>query len=294
MEVRSLNAIFMLSNNKKQKKMKALTIEQMIEQCPPIAQTHPSRKVSDKYIQIPTLQVVKDAMQFGWVPTSAHMRGNGTSNFCKHGVTMMYPDAESSLGGSADLIIPKIEIVNSHDGLSTFRFYAGIFRKVCSNGMIIPFRVEGKSTSKYLRIRHINYNLDELQATLKEVAQHLVESVKGIYKLMDEDMTQAQMEQFAKRAFIRRSTYKAYDPVEMVKTSLIETPIIETLLKAERELDQPSTAWAVFNRVQEKIVNGFSVTLEKKEKRYQGLTGFERDISVNSGMFEDLLATMAA
>ena len=64
--------------------------------------------------------------------------------FTKHMVRFRREDVAVNSGG----IYPELVLVNSHDGLSSYRLMAGLFRVVCSNGMIV-----GRSYDE-VRVRH--------------------------------------------------------------------------------------------------------------------------------------------
>jgi hypothetical protein len=57
------------------------------------------------------------------------------------------------------------------------------------------------------------------------------------------------------------------------------------VLKAERVEDEGNDLWAVFNRVQEKIVCGSYVYGSKKRKA-RSIKNFQQDIKINEQLFE--------
>jgi hypothetical protein len=40
-------------------------------------------------------------------------------------------------GEDGDTVFPQILLTNSHDGKNAFQFQAGLYRLVCSNGLVI-------------------------------------------------------------------------------------------------------------------------------------------------------------
>ena len=53
------------------------------------------------------------------------------------------------------MLIPQIILTNSHDGFNSFKFMLGIFRLVCSNGLVVC-----DNQMVNMTIRHINYTFD--------------------------------------------------------------------------------------------------------------------------------------
>jgi hypothetical protein len=63
---------------------------------------------------------------------------------------------------------------------------------------------------------------------------------------------------------------------------------IEQVLAATRKEDEGDSLWAVFNRVQESIINGgYSAALRgAKVRKVKKIKSFERDIQVNQDLFK--------
>lgn len=276
-----------------------LTNKQLVGLCPSIGYLKPTRPVSEKYVHIPTLQVVDDLRKFGWKPTHGAQRGDGFSQFSKHEVIMEHPDLLFKVGD--DEMKPRIHIMNSHDGLQSFRFYVGIFRFICSNGLVIPASAFGQELGSALKIRHIHYNLKELKSTLKKQLVTMQHTLKVILALSKRTLTDVEKETFAKLAYMTRSKVKIEDAEEFLKGISKET--VDSLLESDRKEDEGDDAWRVFNRVQEKIINGgFIYSFISKSKGEEGetitdvkmrkakaLKGFEKKNRVNLDLFTAML-----
>lgn len=265
-----------------------LTNEQLIEQVPVVAATSPTRNVSDKYVTVNTLTVVQDLEKFGWRVVKASHRGDGSSKFSKHSVIMEHPDVVFEI--NSDVIYPRILISNSHDGLSSFRFNIGLFRLVCKNGVVIPAKLFGQEFNSSFKIRHMHYGFERLRETLRKVTENMQLSFSLIERLMERELTDGEKQLFAKRAYLSRSSVKRSDVEKMLASVPQET--VADLLGVERVEDEGNTAWAVFNRVQEKVISGgFRYGDQDREKMYTAreISGFERVNKVNMELFEDLV-----
>ena len=120
-------------------KMTFLTREQLKTQAPTVFALKPSSDVSEKYTHIPTLKVIDDMEKLGWKvvdATQVKARKLSTKGFQKHLVTFRNPDVVIN-GDDGDTVFPQILLTNSHDGKNAFTFTAGLFRMICSNGLVV-------------------------------------------------------------------------------------------------------------------------------------------------------------
>ena len=72
-------------------------------------------------------------------------------------IALQNPDIKIMRNGEVDAY-PQIILTNSHDGFNSFKFMLGIFRLVCSNGLVVC-----DNQMVNMTIRHINYTFDELR-----------------------------------------------------------------------------------------------------------------------------------
>jgi hypothetical protein len=92
--------------------------------------------LSKHYSFVPTMKVVNDLRELGYEcvdATQVKARKKSTNGYQKHMLTFEHPDHK--VEGSEEY--PQILLTNSHDGGNAFTLSAGIFRLVCSNGLVI-------------------------------------------------------------------------------------------------------------------------------------------------------------
>jgi len=164
--------------------------------------------------------------------------------------------------GNVDSYI-EILLTNSHDGSSTFRFEVGIFRLVCSNGLVIS-----DADFNNVSIRHINYTFETLQSKVQEVIAKLPGLVKKINLFKSTQLTEAQMQDFATKAATLRTKQRVN---------------VMDLLNADRAQDQGNDLWVVFNRVQEKLLGG---SYRAGQRKARSVKNFQKDIELNEQLFE--------
>ena len=256
--------------------MKTLSLEQLIERAPAIATQNASSEVSDKYSFIPSTKVIEDVMQLGWSPVSATQRtsnARGSDNsFAQHMVNFRI-DNPISISHSGDVIYPQITFVNSHDGKSTFRFYAGLFRLVCSNGLVVKSTDMGS-----FKLRHMGYTFEELQTQLNEFVSNLDGVVEKMNKMVNQTISVDAAKKLAQRALQVRFNDENEKFDDELLTQMI-TPI--------RVEDEGDSLWKTFNVIQERIIEGdFQYKSGSKMRKARKIKNFQQDMKVNQQLWE--------
>lgn len=124
--------------------------KEILHTAPSVFSHKPWQEVSDKYGFVPTIEVVDMLRAEGFAvvrATQSRTRIPGKEPFTRHMVRLRH---RSLLETGAHEEVPEIVLVNSHDGNCSYQFMAGIFRLVCSNGLIVQSADFGR-----LRIRHV-------------------------------------------------------------------------------------------------------------------------------------------
>lgn len=252
-----INTNSMMSSN-------AYTLEQIKNIAPSVFTTDKASHLTDKYIQTPTSRVVEDLMNLGWQVTKAQeVRSKKYKGFQKHIVVFRNPDIMIK-GKDGDDAFPQILLTNSHDGKCAFNFRVGIYRLVCSNGLVIA-----DAEFSDVSIRHVNYTFESLQAKVADLISKLPGLVQKINLFKSTTLTEDQMREFASKAAALRT--KAHVDVD-------------GLLASTRSQDEGSDLWVVFNRIQEKLVGG-GYTYNRGRKA-RSVKSFQKDIELNEQLFE--------
>jgi hypothetical protein len=239
------------------------TLDEIKQIAPSVFTTEKAPHLTDKYIQTPTSRVVEDLMNLGWQVTKAQeVRSRKYKGFQKHVVVFRNPDIMIK-GKDGDDAFPQILLTNSHDGKAAFNFRVGIFRLVCSNGLVIS-----DADFNNVSIRHINYTFESLQAKVAEMIAKLPNLVNKINTFKQTQLTEKQMKDFATKAMQLR-TKQQVDVMEV--------------LTAERPQDEGNDLWVVFNRIQEKLTGG---SYRAGRRKARSVKNFQKDIELNEQLFE--------
>jgi hypothetical protein len=253
-----LNSTAVMSNN-------SYSLDQIKSIAPSVFTVDKAAHLTDKYIQTPTSRVVEDLMALGWQVTKAQeVKARKGKGFQKHMVVFRNPDIMIK-GKGGDDSFPQIILTNSHDGKAAFNFRVGIFRLICSNGLVIS-----DADFNNVSIRHINYTFETLQTKIGEVITKLPGLVAKINLFKSTQLSETAMAEFAIKAASLRTKQS---------TNVVE------LLRAERDLDRGNDLWTVFNRVQEKIISG-GFGYGRKNRKARSIKNFQQDIKLNEELFE--------
>ena len=257
-----------------------LTKEQIRGLAPVVFATEPTNKnVSDKYLHVNTETVIDDLAKLGWLPVTAAQRrtkarrdGSPTIR-SKHMVSFQNPNLIIK-GKDGDDAFPRIILTNSHDGLSSFQFRVGIYRLVCSNGLVVC-----DEEFSAFSIKHKGYTFQELQAVVEGAVTDLPNKIQVLNKMQDRILTPAEQRQLAVDAMALRATNPDAKYTDLS---------IEEVLTATRKEDEGDSLWLVFNRIQESIINGgYSAALRgAKVRKVKKIKSFEKDLKVNQDLFK--------
>jgi len=234
-----------------------------------------SSSTSKHYVHIPTEQVIDDMSSLGWgVVDAKEVKARKNQGYQKH-MVVFGNDNLVVEGKDGDTVMPRILMTNSHDGKNSFQFQAGLYRLVCSNGLVIA-----DAEFANMKIRHMGYDLTELKSVINEIVEKLPLTVECMNKLKAKKLSEDEKIAFAKEALQTRISEK--------QLSTYTTENIMELLEPTRNEDQGDNMWSVYNVVQEKIVHGmFDVYgVSGKVRKARKIKNFRQDTKVNQELYQ--------
>ena len=260
-----------------------LTKEQIRKECPLAFANEPTNpNVSKRYLFVNTETIIDDLGKLGWKPVSAtqrQSRGKATI-FSKHMISFQNPDIMIK-GKDGDDAFPRIIMTNSHDGLQAFKFSVGIFRMVCSNGLVVA----DEQFSDF-KIKHKGYTFAELREVVNKAVEDLPARVEVLNKMKARTLTEDEKNKLALDAMLIRANIKPGSK-EAKKFNYDDETIID-ILDPKRDEDKGDDLWKVFNVIQEKITQGeFSAALVgAKVRKVRKIKSFEKELKVNKELFK--------
>jgi hypothetical protein len=254
--------------------IESISKEQVKQVAPSVFTKHGASNVSEKYSHIPTERVMDDMSALGWnVVDAKEIKARKNQGFQKHMLIFANPEIVIN-GNDGDTVFPRILLTNSHDGKNAFTFKAGLFRLVCSNGLVIADEQFGE-----MKIRHMGYDFEALQSLITEMVEKLPLTVESMNKFKNKQLSEDQKQKFALEALGLR-----FDTEN-------KTFNVSEFLTPTRKEDEGNDLWSVFNLVQEKLVNGMiDYRTGSKQRKARRIKNFQQDVKLNSELYELALA----
>jgi len=238
------------------------------------APTNPD--VSKKYLFVNTETIIDDLEKLGWLPVQAAQRKSrkeGGTIFSKHMVAFQNPEIKIT-SADGDDAYPRILLTNSHDGMQAFKFSVGIFRLVCSNGLVVA----DEQFSDF-KIKHKGYTFGELRNVVRQAVEDLPNRVQVMNDMKNRILTEDEKRKMALDAMLIRAG---------VKELKYDEETITDILDPKREADKGDDLWRVFNVIQEKVTQGdFHAALTGANvRKVRKIKSFEKDMKVNKELFK--------
>jgi hypothetical protein len=257
-----------------------LTIDQIAQFAPSAMATHAHESRSERYTYIPTVNVIEGMIRAGFQPFSASQsrsRIEGRSEFTKHMIRFRHQDVTAAL--AVGDIIPEVILVNSHDGTSAYKLIAGMFRLVCSNGLMVA-----DSTTASVSVMHKGNIIAEVVEASEGIIQNSQKALSAASEWSHLQLTDGEQKAFAKAAH----TVRFADAEGKVTTPITA----EQLLRPRRSEDTGSDLWKTFNRVQENVIKGglHGIMRDGNGRRLRAVStrqvkGIDQDVKLNRAMW---------
>ncbi len=247
-----------------------LTQDELFIQAPALFTNEPHYDVSDKYHFIPTIDVINEIKANNWHPVSvseASVRDEDKEGYQQHLVRFRHFD---------DLLSPQdnaVELLlfNSHDRSKSFSISAGIYRFVCSNGLVIA-----DSIFESYKIKHLGDRENDVATAVANITAIKPKLMAKIDKLESIKLTQLEKESFARSSI----------PLRFDKHLQIDHT---DLLVPHREEDIHDNLYTVLNVIQENLLRGnISGTNKETGRRFTSkeITSISKDVDINQNLWD--------
>jgi len=199
--------------------------------------------LSTEYVKVDTKRVIEILTSNGFEAASVKQDKARTRDprFVKHMVDFRRTgnDAMTAVGGLNQRFgsVPRFLFTNSHNGTTRASFRLGVYRFICSNGMVVG--------SDWARESFIHTG-----EIAKQLEARLAELMKSADKLFDE------VGAWSGRKLTKAEQTKLADIGQKIRFNG-STPVLTSQLLAPRRFeDGGDDLWTVFNRLQEHLSKG--------------------------------------
>lgn len=247
-----------------------LTNQQLKQQAPVLFTEEPHYETSEKYHFVSSIDVINEIKAHNWHPVSVDMssvKDEDKEGYQRHLVRFRHFD---------DLLSPKenaVELLlfNSHDRSTAFSISAGIYRFVCSNGLVIADSVFESYKIKHIgdRANDIDTAIDKI-SSFKPLLEHKIDTLESI------KLTCGEREAFAKSSIALR--FPKHLEVDH-----------KDLLVPHRDEDDKDDLYTTLNVIQENLLSGNITGINKDTGRRftsREITSIGKDKDINQGLWD--------
>jgi uncharacterized protein DUF932 len=220
---------------------RAITKHQLQDLAPAALAKEASPNVSAKYHFYPTRDIIDALLAENWAvieAKTASSRSNTPAQYRRHALAFADRDVLKHRNSYDE--IPRIILTNSHDGNAALRMFAGLWRFVCSNGMVVS---DGVVQS--VRITHSRRTIEEVVQAAQAFREHTELVGEHINTFKAKILSEAEIREFARCAIVLR---QPQNPESVIAP--------DDILAVKRADDQGNDLWLTFNRVQEHLLQG--------------------------------------
>ncbi len=220
-------------------KSEALTESHLRSEAPSIFASGPMVGLSQRYAFVPTTEIITGLRERGWVPVHVEqqrVRIAARIGFQKHLIRFRRAEQMQTL----DEWNEELVLTNSHDTGCAYVLRVGIYRRVCSNGLVVS-----DESFETIRFRHAGLKAEEVVGASYRILENIPRVAAQIEDFRNQRLNDADSLQFSERALLLRFESRERSPIEP-----------RTLLTPRRPEDQANDLWTTFNRIQENLVRG--------------------------------------
>jgi len=254
--------------------VRELSLDEVINYAPSIVTTVGSNNLSNIYSPINTIDIIEMLSNDHWYPVKAEevkAQKQEKKGFQKHLIRFQNDNLQFK-----DENIECI-LTNSHDGLSSYQFMLGVFRFVCSNGLIVG------DTFNKIKLRHVGLEQSMVENASKSMLDYAPQLNQNMAIMKDIDLNPVEKDIFAESAKM----------LLFPKDELKDIPLKNSdLLVTRRYKDVTRTLWDTFNTVQENVTKGKLRYYVKNEetgrterKRTRQIKAIDRNVSINRALW---------
>lgn len=236
-----------------------ISLNSLRERVPAIFTKTPSPKVSDRYSFADSEYYLQKFIDANWTIHSA--RQVSKSEYAPHQVILRNNDI-ATVGD----LLPQLMFTNSHNGIKKMTIDTGIYRLVCSNGLVVP-----TSITQSLSIKHLDLGDSTTDTIVNSFYEKVPIIMNSIDRMRNKILTDDEIDNFT------------YNALQIRFTNAVGININD-VVKPLRIEDNSDDLWTVFNVVQEKLIRG-GIQLPSK-RRSRPINNFVNDNNINTKLWE--------
>jgi hypothetical protein len=260
---------------------RVLSLEALGQDAPAaFAESADTRRTSRHYTFISTAQVVQALLEAGFVVTRAQqtrVRGSASPTHARHMIRFSQTREALTLTD----VIPEVVLINAHDGTGAWTMRAGLYRPICTNGLLAQMGDFG--------LIHVPHRGD----VQKQVVEGALAITRGFAEIgaVIEQMHATQLDErqrwdFAAKALAVRYHWLGHP-----------APIsADQALLPRRYSDYGNSLWLTYNVVQENLLQGGITGVSPKghSTRTRAIRAIREDVRINVELWRQAMTLLRA
>lgn len=255
-----------------------LTNDEVRHNAPAIFATSAHEQTSRAYTFLSTERLLNGLQQAGFLPINVRQTKT-RSNSALHARHLIRLRRRYETIQLRDAI-PEIILINSHDGTTAYQLRFGLFRVVCTNGLIVS-----TGSLAAFRVPHRGNVVDDIVQAALDMTERFATLGDQVERMEKHTLNEGNRRQLAQQALRLR-----YEDAEQNAMQASE------LLIARRSEDQGNDLWRTYNVIQENLLTG-GLTRRAgsgRRTRTRRLTSIREDVRINSGLWDLAAAQLVA
>jgi hypothetical protein len=251
---------------------RTLSIDELRSRTPAVFAGHASTRTKPTYRFINTADVLHALLEAGFQPSAAQQtrsRQGSDPTYARHMIRLR------AIRESLTLVdcIPEICLINAHDGTSAYQLLAGLYRPLCTNGLLCRM-----GDFAVIRIPHRASVIADVVAG----ALHITAQFEWIG---------AQVTAMAERILSDREQVDFAQVAYEIRWAKVETRpefLPAKMLEARRAADAQPTLWHAFNRLQESAMAGGVLYHSRTQRlmRTRRIRNIREDVRINTALWQ--------
>jgi hypothetical protein len=256
-----------------------LTEIEMRKLAPSIFATSAHESRSERFMPIPTIEVLRGLKNEGFVPVGVKQsasRTPGKADFTKHLIRMRRVD-DGKVYNVGDTVC-EILLKNANDGTSAYELLAGLFRIRCLNSLVTQ-----TGTIDAIKVRHSGNVRDKV--------------IEGTYKVLNEaERTLVAPQDWSTHILNRDEQLALAEAAHVLRfgdaDGNVDTPIQpQKMLGIRRTDDRSNDLWTTWNVVQENTIKGGLRGQGRddlgrpRRVKSRAVNGIDQDIKLNKALW---------
>lgn len=256
---------------------RVLTPEALRDSAPAAFAPCAHERTSKAYTFISSERVLAALSQAGFLPVEARQTMTRTASplHARHLIRLRRRSETVQLREA----VPELLFLNSHDGTGAYQLRVGLYRAVCTNGLVVSMGV-----FPIWRVMHRGDVLDDVVRAALEISERFGVLATAVERMERTMLDDAQRQHFATEALALR--FPQDQPGSMAPAQLLEP---------RRPEDVGHDLWRTFNVVQEGVLRGGLLrrSATNRLSRSRRITAIREDLRLNSALWDMAMARAA-